>query len=55
MVDYIEGILAIRQNLAALEEACRNNEYAKARDLCLAIIVETRAVNHQITIQATDK
>jgi hypothetical protein len=55
MVDYIEGILAIKQNLAALEEACRNNQYAKAQELCLAIIVETRSVNHHITIQVLDK
>jgi hypothetical protein len=55
MVDYIEGILAIKQNLAALEEACRNNHYAKAQELCLAIIVETRSVNHHITIQVLDK
>lgn len=55
MVDYIEGILAIKKHLADLEEVCRNNEYSKARELCLAIIVEARGVNHKITMQALDK
>lgn len=55
MIDYIEGIVAMKQLVSKLEDACRQHDYERARELCLAIIVESRAVNHQIQIQATAK
>jgi hypothetical protein len=55
VIDYIEGIVAMKQLVSKLEDACRHAEYERAKELCLAIVVETRAVNHQITIQASTK
>jgi hypothetical protein len=52
VIDYIEGILAIKKKLAELEKACLERDLTKAKDCCYAIIVEARAVNHQLTIQS---
>jgi hypothetical protein len=51
MVDYIEGVLNMRQKLYELEKALLNKKIMDARTLCAQLSTEARMIYQQLAVQ----
>ena len=51
MVDYSEGLLALKGLVDSLHRSLLERDPASARDICAQIVAEARLVDKQIVIQ----
>jgi hypothetical protein len=51
MIDYIEGVIAIKQKVALLEHELLKRNIKNARGLCAEISADARLVSHHLALQ----